>query len=221
MTLSLPTTDDVDGGMLSDFANHSAIRSMITRSNMYWPSYGVMPQMYGLSGKLLRYRWYLGCILPRVPSISLRTGHGFQEVFSNDLMMALELGLFEYARGILANWLSNYLRRNGSIFYRGLEMHQQGRLLTLLALYHSYTGDAGLLLEHSEKVEGVIAMLRERRARALRLPKTDPAWGMPVVPPNAASFPPLWSVASLADDALLGGHRATMRLTLVSAPLSV
>ena len=25
MTLSLPTTDDVDGGMLSDFANHSAI----------------------------------------------------------------------------------------------------------------------------------------------------------------------------------------------------
>ena len=70
MTLSLPTTDDVDGGMLSDFANPSAIRSMITRSNMYWPSYGVMPQMYGLSGKLLRYRWYLGCILLKTPAIS-------------------------------------------------------------------------------------------------------------------------------------------------------
>ena len=35
----------IDGKLLSDFANHSAIRSMITRSNTYFPNYGVLPQM--------------------------------------------------------------------------------------------------------------------------------------------------------------------------------
>lgn len=94
-------------------------------------------------------------------------------------MMALEAGLFEYARGILDNYLSYYVRRNGAIFYRGLEMHQQGRLLTLLALYHSYTGDAELLLTHSTKISGVIGMLRQRRNQSLALPTSDYAWGMP------------------------------------------
>ena len=58
-------------------------------------------------------------------------------------------------------------------------MHQQGRLLTLLALYHSYTGDAELLLTHSTKISGVIGMLRQRRNQSLALPTSDYAWGMP------------------------------------------
>lgn len=45
MVVSLPSTAGADGQMFSDFANHSLIRSMITRSNTYFPNYGVLPQM--------------------------------------------------------------------------------------------------------------------------------------------------------------------------------
>jgi hypothetical protein len=188
MAVSLPSTAAVgtDGQMLSDFANHSLIRSMITRSNTYFPNYGVLPQMCEYSVCVLHpmrmhsHQCTLSlAIRPLAAFADGLSGHGFQEVFANDLMMALEAGLFEYSRGILDNYLSFYVRRGGAIFYRGLEMHQQGRMLTLLALYHSYTGDAELLLNHSTKISGVIGMLRERRNRALALPTSDYAWGMP------------------------------------------
>ena len=55
-----------------------------------------------------------------------------------------------------------------------------GRQLTTFALYHSYTGDPdGLLLQHFDRIQGLVAVLRRIRAKALTLPKDHPAHGMP------------------------------------------
>lgn len=103
-------------------------------------------------------------------------------------VMALEWGAFEYAKGLLNNWLEYYLLPelddNGFSFtginYRGPEMPMHGRQLTLFALYHSYTADPdGLLLRHFARIQGLVAVLRRFRAKALALPKTHPAYGMP------------------------------------------
>ena len=114
----------------------------------------------------------------------------------------MRAGAFKYAEAVLDNHMSVFVRRGGSVMYhsakylsslspfryrlifrgryRGLQMQSQGRTLTLLALYHSYTGDpTGLLLKHYNKTAGIIEMLNKRRARALLLPKSDYAWGMP------------------------------------------
>ena len=157
MKLELPHAEDTDGRMLQDFAVHSVIKDMITRRGTIHPKYGVVPQTYGMVG-----------------------AGGFQAIFVDTLTMALELGAFKYAEAVLDNHMSVFVRRGGSVMYRGLQMQSQGRTLTLLALYHSYTGDpTGLLLKHYNKTAGIIEMLNKRRARALLLPKSDYAWGMP------------------------------------------
>lgn len=55
-----------------------------------------------------------------------------------------------------------------------------GRQLTVFALYHSYTKDSdGLLLQYFDRIQGLVAVLRRIRAKALSLPRTHPAYGMP------------------------------------------
>jgi hypothetical protein len=52
------------------------------------------------------------------------------------MLAALEWGLFQYARDVLDNYLTYFVRdQRGSILYRGLEMAQQGRMLTVVAQY--------------------------------------------------------------------------------------
>ena len=63
-------------------------------------------------------------------------GDGFQEVFTASVTAALEWGAFGYARAVLDNYAEHFLRRHGSILYRGLEMAQQGRMLTVFAMYY-------------------------------------------------------------------------------------
>lgn len=157
MSMELPSAPGTDGVMLADMTLHSLIRDMITRRGVDGPKYGVSPQTYGMVG-----------------------AGGFQAIFVDDLTMSLELGAFKYATAILDNHMTNYVRRGGSILYRGLQMQSQGRTLTLLAMFHDYTGDpSGLLIKHFNKTAGIIGMLHKRRARALLLPKTDYAYGMP------------------------------------------
>jgi hypothetical protein len=56
-----------------------------------------------------------------------------------------------------------------------------GRQLTEFAQYFSYTGDKeGLLLQHYDRIQGLVANLRRIRAKSLNLPKDHPAYGMPV-----------------------------------------
>ena len=54
---------------------------------------------------------------------------------------ALEWGDVDYALGVFDNFCTHYLRRGGSLLaYRGLEMAQQGRMLTVAAKLWWFSG---------------------------------------------------------------------------------
>ena len=90
-------------------------------------------------------------------------------------------GAFPYAKLVLRNFLSHYLRgRTGLVFYRGLELAQLARALTLIAQYARFTGDGDLPLAHFDKIQGIVDLLRKRRKRALALSPADAAFGTPV-----------------------------------------
>ena len=80
--------------MLANMATHSIVRDMITRKNVYFPKYGVLPNGYAFPG-----------------------ADGFAETFWGTMTMALEVGAFPYATGVLENWLKFYVRRNGTTTY--------------------------------------------------------------------------------------------------------
>ena len=103
MVASLPSRADTDGELLRRQAVHALTLDMLTRNQEAWPRYGTAP----------------GYEQPGVGA------DGFQEVFSASMMGALEWGLFGYAKEVLGNWLHYFLRRRGSVLYRGLEMAQQ------------------------------------------------------------------------------------------------
>ena len=48
LTLELPSHSDTDGGLLAAQTIHSMVRDMITRTDSFFPKYGVQPHMYGL-----------------------------------------------------------------------------------------------------------------------------------------------------------------------------
>jgi hypothetical protein len=103
--------------------------------------------------------------------------NGFQEIFTSSMTAAAEWGLGgTYGHGVLANYLTHYLRRGGRLLaYRGLEMAQQGRMLSVIAKHWFYAAGtprdaaaaAELIVANFEKIQGVVAVLRERRAVAL------------------------------------------------------
>ena len=84
-----------------------------------------------------------------------------------------------YARGLIDNQYRNYIRADGTISYRGEETAQSARMLTILALFHSYSGgDDAFLLQHFVKARAVAEWLIARRAESLRYPVGDPRYGM-------------------------------------------
>src|SRR5262249_45032154 len=70
------------------------------------------------------------------------------------------------------------VRDDGSLLYRGPEIGQYGRMLTVLAEYVNLGGDPGLLLKHRRPIDGVTRLLLALRAKAKTLPESDPAYGM-------------------------------------------
>ena len=65
------------------------------------------------------------------------------------------------------------------IHYRGEEIAQSARMLTILALYYSYSGgDAAFLLSHFDKAQGLAGWLIGRRSLSLGYAVTDPRYGM-------------------------------------------
>ena len=155
--LRLPSAPGTDGAVLVDQAKHSLLRDMITRVDTWFPRYGITPG-YGAP-----------------------TNNGFQEVFTASLSGALELGAHAYARGVLENYLRYYLKQRGTIAYRGLEMAQSGRMLSLFAQYWRFTRDGEILLKYFDKIQGIVELLDGRRQRALAAhPVGDPLRGMPI-----------------------------------------
>jgi hypothetical protein len=152
-----PPPGKTDGTLLQLQAQHSLLVDMTTRSGGVWPRYGTYP----------------GYDQP---------DDGQEEILTASMMAALEWGLFQYAHDVLDNYLTYFVRdERGSILYRGLEMAQQGRILTVIAQYYRYTGDAALLLKHLKKIDGVAGLLRQRRQLALtRYPSAkDSRHGIP------------------------------------------
>jgi len=139
---------------LADLVRHSLVREMITRIGPF-PKYGVFDRGYGGSEH-----------------------DGFPDTLNADTAAMLAWGLFDLARDYIDNYFSYFVRDDGSILYRGPETGQYGRMLTVVAQYANYTGDYELLLRHRRRLDGVAGLLLSLRAKALRLPADDPAYGM-------------------------------------------
>ena len=79
-------------------------------------------------------------------------------------------GLYPTAKGVLDNFMTFYTRRNAIVNYRGPELAQYARTLTLAAQYVTLTGDEATVLKHSAKLLNISRMLLERRRKAQQLP---------------------------------------------------
>ena len=53
-----------------------------------------------------------------------------------------------------------YVRNSGMITYRAEELAQSGRMLTIFAMFYSYSGDQSLLIEHFDKVPVYVSVVR-------------------------------------------------------------
>jgi len=103
---------------------------------------------------------------------------GFQDTFVADLAVYMEHGMFEMASGVFDNYFTHYVRVGARLNYRGPELAQFGRMLTLTAQYYRYTADAALLLKHASKLVDISDLLLRRRRASQVLPRTDPSHGM-------------------------------------------
>ena len=164
MALSLPEAVGTNGTWLQQQATHSLVRSMISRRDTWHPTYGVNPG-YGWRGQ-----------------------DGFQDVFTSTATMALEWGALPFAKGVIDNQWNFYVRHDGLINYRAIEVPTVARFLTLLALYHSYSGDDALLLSHFAKAKALAGWLSHRRKLALAYDTSDPRYGIPFGNDEADSY---------------------------------
>ena len=137
---------------LANMARHSLVRDMITRVGND-PRYGVGD--YG----------------------GIEHG-GFPDTFTVDTTAMLEWGLWGLAADYIDNYFGKWVRDDGSLLYRGPEIGQYARMLTVIAKYTDYTGDYHLLLKHRRRIDAVSRLLLSFREKALQLPPRDPAYGM-------------------------------------------
>jgi hypothetical protein len=90
----------------------------------------------------------------------------------------LDWGLIDRAGLYIDNYFGEFVRDDGSILYRGPETGQYGRMLTLVAQYVTLGGDIQVVLRRRSRIDGVTNLLLALRAKAQKLPTTDPAYGM-------------------------------------------
>ena len=103
---------------------------------------------------------------------------GFQDIFTMSAYTNLEWGRFEPARQIIDNYFTDFVDAKGVNNMRGPETAQFGMTLSLLARYFNYTRDASLLLKHRPKIEATAAILTELHDESLKLPESDPGYGL-------------------------------------------
>jgi len=103
---------------------------------------------------------------------------GFPDTFNVDTTAMLEWGLTDLAARYIDNYFGKFVRDDGSILYRGPETGQYGRMLTVVAQFVNFGGDPNLLLKHRSRIDGVTNLLLALRAKAKKIPPTDPAYGM-------------------------------------------
>ncbi|MFT4029603.1 MAG: hypothetical protein QM675_06980 [Protaetiibacter sp.] len=139
---------------LSDFVRHALAIDAMTRVGDH-PHYGSVTKDYG-GGE----------------------HDGFQDVFTSSTGSAVEWGMFGLARRYIDNYFYCFVRDDGSIDYRGPEIGQYGRMLTVIAAYVEQSGDDTVLEEHGERIAAIIGLLRRLCREARELSVNDPAHGM-------------------------------------------
>jgi hypothetical protein len=139
---------------ISNMARYSLVRDMMTRVGDF-PKYGAFDKDYAGSEH-----------------------DGFPDTFTVDTQGMLEWGMVGLAGRYIDNYFGQFVRDDGSILYRGPETGQYGRMLTVLAQFADYGGDPAILIRQRSRIDGVTKLLLYMRAKAQKLPKSDPAYGM-------------------------------------------
>jgi hypothetical protein len=117
--------------------------------------------------------------LTQISSPSSILQNGFQDTFTTTAQAALEFGAMPWARGLIANEFDHYILDDGMVRYRGEELPQSARMLTIMALYWSYNKhDTAFLLQHFERAKAVAEFLTMRRSLTLGYPRDDPRYGL-------------------------------------------
>ena len=94
---------------------------------------------------------------------------------------SLEWGLAVYSKAVLENQLQYFIGEHGFVQYRGMEMSENARTLTLAAQYYFRTADSQLLLTYATKLGGIAELLERRRNESLaKFPVGDPRHGMAI-----------------------------------------
>jgi hypothetical protein len=139
----------------TDMSKHAFAKELMVRPGGVYPKYGAVD------------RDYYG------PEYD-----GFQDIFTMSAYANLEWGRLEPAREIIDNYLTDFVDAKGVNNMRGPETAQFGMTLSLLARYFNYTRDAGLLLKHAPKIEATAAILTKLHDESLKLPESDPGYGI-------------------------------------------
>jgi hypothetical protein len=136
MELVLPSPAETNGTWLELQARQTIVRSMISRENTWHPRYGVNPGYGDIKHD------------------------GLLSVFTATATAALEYGAMVYAKGVIDNQFKYYVRDDGMVWYRATELPATARMLTILALYHSYSNsDDAFLLQHFSKAQSLARLL--------------------------------------------------------------
>jgi hypothetical protein len=139
----------------TDMSKHAFAKELMVRPGGVYPKYGAVD------------RDYYG------PEYD-----GFQDIFTMSAYANLEWGRFELARQIIDNYFTDFVDAKGVNNMRGPETAQFGMTLSLLARYFNYTRDAALLLKHRAKIEATAAILTQLHDESLKLPESDPDYGL-------------------------------------------
>ena len=162
MELKLPSAVTTNGTQLLNQMHHQIIQGMITWHDTWGPRYGILPG-YGINMQ-----------------------NGFEDTFTATATAALEVGAMPYATGLIDHYWNHYVRDDGLINYRAEEVAQQARMLTILALFYSYSSEGeeekakavSLLLAHFNKAQTMAVWLMARRNTSLLHDTNDPRFGI-------------------------------------------
>ncbi len=121
---------------------------------------------------------------PPLGGINVVGGYGynnvdtFQDTFNSDVMAFVEWGAFDTARRYIDDYFTNTVRDDGSLDSRGPEIGQYGKMLTVVAKYFAYSGDATTLRKYQSKLLAIADILSTLHAEARTRPTTDVAYGV-------------------------------------------
>lgn len=139
----------------NDMARFAFARELVVRPGGTYPKYGAVE------------RDYYG-----------NEYDGFQDTFTSSLYANLEWGRFDQAAAVVDGYFSDFVQADGMPNMRGPETGQFGLILSLMARYLHYTGDASLLRKHRGKIEATARILEELHDQSLALPPDAPGHGL-------------------------------------------